>query len=92
MRLALALASLGAAVIRTVQIFLRSAEQAANHKGFATRFAEIESRIDMLLANLPGKGSFSKEIEAIRMQISTVASYVPFVKVENVTSIISPTR
>jgi ABC-type multidrug transport system fused ATPase/permease subunit len=77
----LAVSSFIAAFLSFVQIFLRSNELVMIHKSFATKFAEIERRIDFLLASPPEKlTDYKKAIERIDAEINVVAKDAPLIK------------
>lgn len=92
-KILIALLSLAAASLTFVQLFLRSAERSDSHKTFASKFSSFEREVDVALANPPRSVSDMRdEVETLGDQLTTIASYAPFVEVEFEELVLSRTR
>lgn len=91
-KIVMALASLAAASLTVIQIFLRSAEKADSHKIFASKFSSFERRVEVLLASPPRTvDGLRNEVETLDSELTAIASYAPFVLVESDELVLSPT-
>jgi hypothetical protein len=74
-RIAVGCVSVLAAVLSSLQTFLRYAERAEKHRGVAVRYGALRREIEMLQAN--GAPYDAKKIDAIREKIDAISTEAP---------------